>query len=87
MISLTDIELRRGTKVLLNEAQLVIHPGQHIGIIGANGCGKSSLFKLLMGQITQDAGNLFIPNNWRICLLYTSPSPRDVEESRMPSSA
>ncbi len=66
MISLTDIELRRGTKVLLNEAQLVIHPGQHIGIIGANGCGKSSLFKLLMGQITPDAGNLFIPNNWRI---------------------
>ena len=48
MISLTDFELRRGTKVLLIEAELVIHLGQHIEIIGANGCGKSSLFKLLL---------------------------------------
>lgn len=46
MISLTDIEMRRGTKVLLSEAELTVHPGQHIGIIGANGSGKSSLFKL-----------------------------------------
>ena len=66
MISLTDIELRRGTKVLLSEAALVIHPGQHVGIIGANGSGKSSLFKLLLGQITQDAGSLSIPSDWRI---------------------
>ena len=66
MISLSNIELRRGIKVLLDEAELVVHPGQHIGIIGGNGTGKSSLFKLLLGQITQDAGDLFIPSNWRI---------------------
>ena len=66
MISMTEIELRRGTKVLLSDAELVIHPGQHIGIIGANGCGKSSLFKLLLGQLVPDAGNLFIPSDWRI---------------------
>jgi len=66
MITLTDIELRRGTKVLLENAELVVHPGQHIGIIGANGSGKSSLFKLLMGQISADAGELFIPSDWRI---------------------
>ena len=66
MISLTNIELRRGAKILLDEAELVVHPGQHIGIIGGNGTGKSSLFKLLLGQITQDAGDLFIPSNWRI---------------------
>lgn len=66
MISMTEIELRRGTKVLLSDAELVIHPGQHIGIIGANGCGKSSLFKLLLGQLAPDAGNLFIPSDWRI---------------------
>ena len=63
MITLTDIELRRGTKVLLENAELVVHPGQHIGIIGANGSGKSSLFKLLMGQISADAGELFIPSD------------------------
>ena len=66
MISMTEVELRRGTKLLLSDAELVIHPGQHIGIIGANGCGKSSLFKLLLGQLIPDAGNLFIPGDWRI---------------------
>jgi ATP-binding cassette subfamily F protein 3 len=51
---------------LLQAAELVIHPGQHIGIIGGNGTGKSSLFKLLLGQIAADAGELFIPKDWRI---------------------
>ncbi|MDG1812513.1 MAG: ATP-binding cassette domain-containing protein [Porticoccaceae bacterium] len=66
MISLSNIELRRGIKLLLQDAELVIHPGQHIGIIGGNGTGKSSLFKLLLGQIAADAGELFIPKDWRI---------------------
>ncbi|MDG2502136.1 MAG: ATP-binding cassette domain-containing protein [Porticoccaceae bacterium] len=66
MISLSNIELRRGIKLLLQDAELVVHPGQHIGIIGANGTGKSSLFKLLLGQIAADAGELFIPKDWCI---------------------
>lgn len=66
MISLTDVEMRRGTKVLLSEAELTVHPGQHIGIIGANGSGKSSLFKLLLGEVTPDSGNFAIPPQWRI---------------------
>ena len=66
MITLSNVELRRGIKVLLEDAELVVHPGQHIGIIGGNGTGKSSLFKLLLGQIAPDAGDLFIPSTWRI---------------------
>ncbi len=66
MISLSNIELRRGIKLLLEDAELVVHPGQHIGIIGGNGTGKSSLFKLLLGQVAADAGELFIPRDWRI---------------------
>ncbi|MDG0969574.1 MAG: ATP-binding cassette domain-containing protein [Porticoccaceae bacterium] len=66
MISIIDIELRRGVKLLLKDAELIIHPGQHIGIIGANGSGKSSLFKLLMGQVAADAGDMSIPADWRI---------------------
>jgi ATP-binding cassette subfamily F protein 3 len=66
MISLIDVELRRGVKLLLKDAELIIHPGQHIGIIGANGSGKSSLFKLLMGQVAADAGDMSIPADWRI---------------------
>ena len=66
MITLSNVELRRGIKVLLEDAELVVHPGQHIGIIGGNGTGKSSLFKLLLGEIAPDAGDLFIPATWRI---------------------
>jgi len=66
MISLSNIELRRGVKLLLQDAELVIHPGQHIGIIGGNGTGKSSFFKLLLGQIGADSGEMFIPKDWRI---------------------
>lgn len=66
MITLTAIDLRRGAKVLLEGAQLAVHPGQHIGVIGANGSGKSSLFKLLLGELTADGGDLSIPADWRI---------------------
>jgi len=66
LITLTAIDLRRGAKVLLEGAQLAVHPGQHIGVIGANGSGKSSLFKLLLGELTADGGDLSIPADWRI---------------------
>ena len=66
MIILRDIELRRGKKLLLHHANVTIQPGQKLALIGANGCGKSSLFKLLLGQLVPDAGNLFIPSDWRI---------------------
>jgi len=58
--------MRRGAKLLLREADMAVHPGQHIGIIGANGSGKSSLFKLLMGEVSADAGEIQIPEDWRI---------------------
>ena len=66
MIHLTDVELRRGVTVLISQSDLVVHPGQHIGIIGANGSGKSSLFKLLLGQLAQESGSLSVPAEWRI---------------------
>ncbi len=66
MISFQQVEMRRGAKLLLREADMAVHPGQHIGIIGANGSGKSSLFKLLMGEFSADAGEIKIPEDWRI---------------------
>jgi ATP-binding cassette subfamily F protein 3 len=66
MITLRDIVLQRGTQRLLEGASLTIHPGRRIGIIGANGSGKSSLFALLMGQLQVDAGELNIPAAWRM---------------------
>ena len=66
MITLSNLQLRRGSKVLLDNAELVVHPGQHVGVIGGNGSGKSSLFKLLLGEIAPDAGKLFITSSCRI---------------------
>lgn len=66
MIKAQGLTLRRGTKVLLEEAEFVINPGERVGIVGRNGTGKSTLFALIQGQIDQDAGTLDIPNSWEI---------------------
>jgi ATP-binding cassette subfamily F protein 3 len=58
MIILQDISLRRGSKLLLEEVNLTIQPGQRLALIGANGCGKSSLFSLLLGDLAQDKGDI-----------------------------
>lgn len=56
MIILRDISLRRGAKLLLQDANVTIQPGQRLALIGANGCGKTSLFKMLLGELTADGG-------------------------------
>ena len=66
MIILRDIGLRRGSKLLLHDANVTIQPGQRLALIGANGCGKSSLFTLLLGQLTADAGNIEGINRLRL---------------------
>jgi len=58
MIILRDIELRRGSKLLLQDANVTIQPGQNLALIGANGSGKSSLFALLLSKLAPDAGNI-----------------------------
>ncbi len=58
MIILRDITLRRGTRVLLEQASVTIQPGQRLALIGANGSGKSSLFSLLLGELGADAGEI-----------------------------
>ncbi|WP_136681498.1 ATP-binding cassette domain-containing protein [Neptunomonas sp. XY-337] len=63
MIQLSQLSLHRGTQFLLEQADLTIHSGWRVGIIGANGVGKSSLFKLLLGELHADAGDLYLPNN------------------------
>ncbi|HXF15646.1 MAG TPA: ATP-binding cassette domain-containing protein [Burkholderiales bacterium] len=60
MIVLRALQLRRGVKVLFDDASLTFNRGQKIGVTGANGSGKSSLFALLLGELHQDAGDLEI---------------------------
>lgn len=66
MIRLSNLTLQRGPQRLLEGAELTLHPGQKAGLIGANGAGKSSLFALLRGELTPDAGNCQLPGDWRI---------------------
>ena len=66
MIRASGLTLRRGTKVLLDGADFVVHPGERVGIVGKNGAGKSSLFALLTGALDVDAGNIDLPAGWRI---------------------
>lgn len=66
MIRLQNLTLQRGPQRLLEGAELTLHAGQKVGLIGANGAGKSSLFALLRGQLGQDAGDCYLPADWRI---------------------
>lgn len=66
MIQLQNISVQRGTKFLLDAADLTVYPGQKVGLIGANGSGKSTLFQLFLGKLQGDTGNLDIPKQWRI---------------------
>jgi len=58
MIILEDIALRRGQKPLFSGASATLQPGQKIALIGGNGCGKSSLFALLLDELQADAGDI-----------------------------
>ena len=66
MITLRKLTVRRGAKLLLEAADLALHPGERVGVIGPNGCGKSTLFALLRGELHPDAGDLELPPRWTI---------------------
>ena len=63
MLVFSELSLRRGIKSLLESASFSIHPGQKVGLTGANGVGKSSLFALIRGELGQDTGNFSMPPN------------------------
>ena len=77
MISLRQLTLARATKVLIEDASVQIHPGQKIGLTGANGSGKSSLFALLLGELHPEAGDLFTPPGWVIAHVAQETSALD----------
>ena len=66
MITLRNLTLRRGTKVVLDSASVTLNPGEKIGLVGRNGAGKSSLFALVAGRLHADAGDFEMPPRWRL---------------------
>jgi ATP-binding cassette subfamily F protein 3 len=66
VITLKNVVLRRGAKLLLDGATVTLNPGEKVGLVGRNGAGKSSLFALFNGGLHEDAGEYYIPTQWRM---------------------
>ncbi len=81
MITLQNLTLQRGKKVLFDHVNLSIFAKQKVGLVGINGSGKTSLFAMMRGELSPDAGNLSIPTNCQISYL-----SQDVPNSDMPAT-
>ncbi|MBC7484836.1 MAG: ATP-binding cassette domain-containing protein [Rhizobacter sp.] len=66
MLVLNQVSLRRGVKLVLNQASVTLQPGENVGLVGRNGAGKSSLFSLITKRLQSDAGDVTMPPRWRI---------------------
>lgn len=66
MIFFSDLTLKRGVTTLLEHANASINPGQKVGLVGKNGCGKSSLLALLKGEMHSEGGEVKFPSNWAL---------------------
>ena len=63
MLKITDLSLRRGSRLLLENVNLDVFPGQRVGLTGANGSGKSSLFAVIADRLEADQGNVALPRH------------------------
>lgn len=66
VISANELRLDRGTKTLIESSSFAIYPNHKVGLVGSNGCGKSSLFSALLGGLQPDSGSLSLPSTWKI---------------------
>ena len=66
MIQCQNLDLSRGTKQLLHQANLSLPDGHKVGLVGSNGCGKSSLFAMLLGKLDSDQGDVTMTPGWRV---------------------
>lgn len=78
MIIFDSIQIRRGVNLLLDNASATINPKQKVGLVGKNGCGKSTLFSLIKGEIQADGGSLSIPAQWQLAWVNQETPALDV---------
>jgi ATP-binding cassette subfamily F protein 3 len=78
MLRISNLTLARGVKRLLEGASVTIFPGQKVGLVGPNGCGKSSLFALIRGEAFPDAGNIELPPGWVIAHVAQETTPSEL---------
>ena len=82
MLSFRDVALRRGGKVLFSGVSFTVHAGQKVGLTGANGAGKSSLFAMIRGELGADSGEVEVPSHLTLAHVAqeTPPDPRPAIE-------
>ncbi|MFT5658634.1 MAG: ATP-binding cassette subfamily F protein 3 [Gammaproteobacteria bacterium] len=66
MLKFIDLAIRRGPNLLFEKVSFTVHPGQKVGLTGANGTGKSSLFALILKSLSSDQGSFSLPADWEI---------------------
>jgi ATP-binding cassette, subfamily F, member 3 len=66
VLRISNLSLSRGTRRLLEGASLTVHARHKVGLVGANGCGKSSLFAAIRHELLPDAGSIELPASWTI---------------------
>jgi len=78
MIVFSSLQIRRGTRVLLDNATATVNPGQKVGLVGKNGCGKSTLLAMLKGELAADGGSYTFPGNWALAWVNQETPALDV---------
>ena len=77
MLNFSNLAVRRSTTLLFEAVDIKIYPGQKLGITGANGCGKSSLFALIRGRLSADQGEFSLPRDWAVAAVEQETSLSD----------
>jgi ATP-binding cassette, subfamily F, member 3 len=70
MLSLANIYVQYGDRILLDRVNLVIKPGERVGLVGRNGAGKSTLLKIIASEMTPDEGNVVRPTHFTLGYLH-----------------
>ena len=66
MLSIDKLTYRIGARVLMDEADASVNPGHRVGLVGRNGCGKTTLLRLIAGELEPDGGAIDTPSRWTV---------------------
>ena len=79
MLTISNLNLSQGKKVLFTEASVQLYKGQKVGVVGQNGCGKTSFFRMILGEILPDSGDFSLSNNTLIAHIEQEITKQEME--------